>query len=72
MKIRRYVLTGAPGAGKTTLADALRLRGHRVVPEAATDVVARFQAAGIDDPHHRGQFSGKWTARMQNESTRRR
>jgi len=55
-KIRRYVLTGAPGAGKTTLADALRRRGHRVVPEAATDVVARFQAAGIDDPEHIGQF----------------
>ena len=56
MRIRRYVLTGAPGAGKTTLADALGLRGHRVVPEAATDVVARFQAAGIDDPEHAGQF----------------
>jgi predicted ATPase len=56
MTIRRYVLTGAPGAGKTTLADALRRRGHHVVREAATDVVARFQAAGIDDPGHRGQF----------------
>lgn len=56
MTIRRYVLTGAPGAGKTTLADALRMRGHCVVPEAATDVVARFQAAGIDEPHRAGQF----------------
>jgi predicted ATPase len=56
MKIRRYVLTGAPGAGKTTLADALRLRGHRVVPEAATDVAGRFQAGGFDDPDHVGQF----------------
>jgi predicted ATPase len=41
MIIRRYVLTGAPGAGKTTLAVALRGRGHVVVPEAATDVIAR-------------------------------
>jgi predicted ATPase len=40
MIIRRYVLTGAPGAGKTTLAGALRRRGHVVVPEAATDVIA--------------------------------
>ena len=56
MTIRRYVLTGAPGAGKTTLAGALRLRGHRVVREAATDVVARFQAAGIDDPEHTAEF----------------
>ena len=56
MKIRRYVLTGAPGAGKTTLADALRRRGHHVVPEAATDVVTRFRAAGIDDPEHTAAF----------------
>jgi predicted ATPase len=40
MLIKRYVLTGAPGAGKTTLADELRRRGHAVVREAATDVVA--------------------------------
>ena len=40
MTIRRYVLTGAPGAGKTTLAEVLRRRGHVVVREAATDVVA--------------------------------
>jgi len=47
MTIRRYVLTGAPGAGKTTVADALRERGHTVVSEAATDVIARG---------HRGSF----------------
>ena len=40
MTIQRYVLTGAPGAGKTTIAEALRHRGYVVVPEAATDVVA--------------------------------
>ncbi|MFI5910275.1 AAA family ATPase [Dactylosporangium sp. NPDC051541] len=37
--IRRYVLTGAPGAGKTTLAEALQARGHTVIREAATDVI---------------------------------
>jgi predicted ATPase len=56
MQIRRYVLTGAPGAGKSTLAGALRRRGHCVVEEAATDVVAAFQAAGIDGPEHGDQF----------------
>jgi predicted ATPase len=40
MMIRRFVLTGAPGVGKTTIADALRIRGHVVVREAATDVIA--------------------------------
>jgi predicted ATPase len=43
MTMRRFVLTGAPGVGKTTLADALRTRGHVVVREAATDVIARGQ-----------------------------
>ncbi|GAA2364336.1 AAA family ATPase [Dactylosporangium salmoneum] len=38
---RRYVLTGAPGAGKTTIAAALRRRGHVVVAEAATDVIGQ-------------------------------
>jgi len=38
---RRYVLTGAPGSGKTALLGALRERGHAVVEEAATDVIAR-------------------------------
>jgi len=46
VSIHRYVLTGAPGAGKTTLIDALRERGHAVVAEAATDVIARRRADG--------------------------
>ncbi|WP_433617580.1 AAA family ATPase [Dactylosporangium sp. CA-139114] len=37
---RRFVLTGAPGAGKTTIGLALRERGYTVVDEAATDVIA--------------------------------
>ncbi|MET7418763.1 AAA family ATPase [Dactylosporangium sp. NPDC005555] len=40
MDVRRYILTGTPGAGKTTIALALRARGHHVVEEAATDVIA--------------------------------
>ncbi len=35
----RYVLTGAPGAGKTVLLHALAREGHAVVAEAATDVI---------------------------------
>jgi predicted ATPase len=45
----RYVLTGAPGAGKTVLATALRGRGHHVVPEAATDVVQADLRRGVRD-----------------------
>jgi predicted ATPase len=48
--MRRHVLTGAPGAGKTALANALRERGYPVVAEAATDVIAEEQARGVAQP----------------------
>ncbi len=46
----RYILTGAPGAGKTALLRLLERRGHAVVEEAATDVIALVQALGRDEP----------------------
>jgi predicted ATPase len=49
VEIKRYILTGTPGAGKTALLQALAVRGYAVVPEAATDVIARAQARGIDE-----------------------
>jgi predicted ATPase len=48
--VQRHCFTGAPGAGKTTLLAALRASGHAVVDEAATDVIAEQQAAGVDEP----------------------
>ncbi len=46
-----HVLTGAPGAGKTALLQALRDDyGYAVVPEAATDVIAAAHARGIPEP----------------------
>ena len=38
--MKRFILTGAPGAGKTSILRALAASGYAVVPEAATDVVA--------------------------------
>lgn len=64
--VRRYVLTGAPGAGKTTLADALRRRGWSVVAEAATDVIAAGQARGDDEPWRGAGFVDA-VARLQRE-----
>lgn len=46
----RYILTGAPGAGKTALLRLLERRGHSVVEEAATDVIALEQALGRPEP----------------------
>jgi predicted ATPase len=48
--ISRFVLTGAPGAGKTTIARALRGLGHTVTDEAATDVIAASPELESDGP----------------------
>ena len=48
--MQRFILTGAPGAGKTTILRALAARGVAVVEEAATDVIASQQAEGVDEP----------------------
>ncbi len=48
--MKRYILTGAPGAGKTVILHALQLRGYTVVEEAATDVCARAQSFGDAEP----------------------
>jgi predicted ATPase len=44
--VARYVLTGAPGSGKTAILRLLELAGRRVVEEAATDVIALRRALG--------------------------
>ena len=48
--MHRYILTGAPGAGKTVLLHALERAGHTVVEEAATDVIVLAQAEGVAEP----------------------
>ena len=41
--MRRYILTGTPGCGKTSLIRALEMTGASVVAEAATDIIAYKQ-----------------------------
>lgn len=50
------MLTGAPGTGKTSVLHELRRRGYAAVEEAATDVIARAQARGVDEPWRREDF----------------
>ncbi len=46
----RYILTGAPGSGKTAMLRLLEGAGYAVVEEAATDVIALGQAGGLPEP----------------------
>jgi predicted ATPase len=48
--MRRFIMTGAPGSGKTSILRALENLGHGVVEEAATDVIAAHQARGNHEP----------------------
>jgi predicted ATPase len=48
--MRRFIITGAPGAGKTAILRQLELDGFSVVEEAATDVIAAAQAQGTAEP----------------------
>jgi predicted ATPase len=48
--MRRFILTGAPGAGKTAIIRQLEFDGFSVVEEAATDVIASEHMQGRDRP----------------------
>ena len=49
-QMKRFIITGAPGAGKTAIIRQLELDGFSVVEEAATDVIAAAQAQGTIEP----------------------
>ena len=48
--MQRFILTGAPGSGKTAILRQLEVDGCSVVEEAATDLIALRQAKGIAQP----------------------
>lgn len=54
--MRRFIITGAPGAGKTAIIRQLELDGFSVVEEAATAVIAAAQAQGTVEPWTRPSF----------------
>ena len=57
--MRRYILTGAPGSGKTSVLAALRDGGYPVVGEAATDVIAIAQQRGSEQPWTEPDFTAR-------------
>jgi len=54
--MRRYIVTGAPGAGKTAIIRQLEIDGFSVVEEAATDVITALQARGVMEPWRQPSF----------------
>jgi predicted ATPase len=47
--VKRFIITGAPGAGKTAIIRQLELEGFSVVEEAATDIIAAAHARADDE-----------------------
>jgi predicted ATPase len=56
--MKSFILTGAPGSGKTAILRQLELDGFSVVEEAATDVIALAQAQGLSEPWTLPSFIG--------------
>ena len=41
--MKKYILAGGPGVGKTQVAQALAVRGHPVIQEVARIIIAQEQ-----------------------------
>lgn len=53
---KRFILTGTPGSGKTSVIKELEKLGHAVIHEAATDVISIEQAKGLERPWEEPDF----------------
>lgn len=52
----RYIITGTPGSGKTSVIRARELTGASVVSEATTDLIAFRQTQGDQEPWKHPNF----------------
>jgi predicted ATPase len=57
--MKRYILTGTPGSGKTSILHELKTQGYLVVEEAATDVIALEQIHDNPEPWMQPNFIDK-------------
>jgi predicted ATPase len=54
--VRRYILTGTPGCGKTSVIKSLEAKHQRVIHEAATDIISSDQKMGNMEPWKNSDF----------------
>ncbi len=66
IEVRRFIFTGTPGSGKTSVIIELEKLGHTVIHEAATDVISIEQAKGMEKPWEEPNFVDQIT-HMQKE-----
>ncbi|HET9252528.1 MAG TPA: AAA family ATPase [Candidatus Eisenbacteria bacterium] len=57
MSVRRVVVTGGPGAGKTVLLDELARRGYPYAPESARTIIRERLARGLPPRPDPGEFA---------------
>ena len=55
----RFVITGGPGAGKTTTLNALAARGFQCVPDSARALIKQRKAAGLSPRPSPAQFGAE-------------
>jgi predicted ATPase len=55
-QIKRFILTGTPGSGKTSVIKDLEKRGYMVIHEAATNVISDAQINGVQNPWEHRHF----------------
>jgi len=58
-KMKKYILTGGPGSGKSSIILALEQRGEYVIREAAEDYIKLRQAQGVKCPWKEPDFQEK-------------
>ncbi|MBA3489791.1 MAG: AAA family ATPase [Longispora sp.] len=54
--MKRYILTGTAGAGKTSILQRLTALGYAAIEKAATDVIAHEQTQGVAKPWEHASF----------------
>lgn len=54
--MKRYIVTGTPGAGKTSIILSLEIHGKTAVHEAATDIIAYKAMQGDMAPWEKADF----------------